>query len=253
MADTLPMPDVLYGVENLPPAERPGAAPQADPVPPADFAIPTRDGGPLPGGKAFAPDDSEPVRTGRRGRGRPPVNVGDPAKTVSVRGIPKKMLSIARNAFTGDVTQVDAFVAYLVCNCPEFAADNDLRTIALTDRQRALVRAWDKSPQADMVSRMQAVTKKLDQANRRIAVMTGILGLLLYEYSGNDGSGTKLTASRVNEADFMSYDKAGFDRFQSALVSTFLRYAASTAARDGEFFAGTSKDQGGMKDRNEEE
>lgn len=201
--------------------------PEAQPQAPADYGN--------AGSGAFDPAGEVPAKQ-KRPRGRPAVVVGDPSKTVPVKGIPKRMLTIAKQSFAGDVTQTDAFVAYLVCNCPEFAADRDLRKLGLTDRQKELVNACDSSEYKSMMQRILAMGKKLDKANREIEMLTSMLVLLMYDHTGNNSSNEKLTAGRVMDMDFMGYDGGRFLEFRDAMLATFDRFVRHANAKAGEHF-----------------
>lgn len=227
----------FYGEDMLPDDQKELAEPDAYDGPgsaPADFG-----GASSPGAadtrKAFEPDDGEVARP-KRQRGRPPVLTDDPSKRVPVKGIPKRMLSIAKQAFPGDVTQTDAFVAYLVCNCPEFAADRDLRKLGLTDKQKDLVRMSDTSEYNSMMKRMNAVAGKVDRANRQLSSLVGMLMLMLYEYTGNDSSNEQITAGRIADRDLMGFDNGRFVEFREAVLNAFKRFTQSTAESDNYFF-----------------
>lgn len=233
----------LFGLDMLSEEQKQALAQQAeddrrpDPVPPADFGIPEPEVGTRPGKGAFDPDETmDEAKSKKRPRGRPALPGGDPSKRVSVKGIPKRMLSIARQSFDSDVTQTDAFIAYLVCNCPEFAADRDLRSLGLTDRQKELVEACDTNSQASMIERMKAMSRKLDICNRQVSILNGIVSLLLYDYSGNKITNEKLTSDRIRDQDFMVYDSARFSEFQDALFTAFKRFSGSVAEHEGIFF-----------------
>lgn len=200
---------------------------------PADFGNGPREQD--AGSRAFEPDDGQVPRA-KPSRGRPPVLTDDPSKVVPVKGIPKRMLSIAKRAFPGDATQTDAFVAYLVCNCPEFAADRDLRKLGLTDRQKALVQASETSEYNSMMKKLNALAGKMDRANSRMATMTGMLMLLLYEYTGNDSSNEQITAGRIAEKDLMGFDNGRFVEFREAVLNAFKRFVLSTSESDAYFF-----------------
>lgn len=205
-------------------------------VKPADFGLPSEEDP----DRAFEGDDGELPRE-KRSRGRPALYTDDPSKTVPVKGIPKRMLTIAKNAFPGDVSQRDAFVAYLVVNCPEFAADRDLRRLGLTPRQKALVEASRTSEYMALSRRTLALSGKIDRANKQLSAMMGMLAFLMYEYSGLCTDPKQMTASRIADQDFMAYDGGNFLEYRDALLSSFLRFMVSTRTRDGEFFGDAPK------------
>lgn len=226
----------FFGEDMLPGgASGPDPGDGFDPEPhgekPADF-------GPAPEedlGRAFRGEDGE-VPSEKRPRGRPAVYTDDPSKTVPVKGIPKRMLTIAKNAFPGDVSQRDAFVAYLVCNCPEFAADRDLRRMGLTTKQRELVAASTTSEYMALSRRTQALSDKVDRANNQLSVLLGMMALFLYRFLGGCGDQDLLTASRLDIQDMMEYDKGNFSVFREALLAAFVRFTVSTRDKDGAFF-----------------
>jgi len=206
---------------------------------PADFGLsPEEDPN-----RAFEGDDGEIPRDEKRSRGRPAVYTDDPSKTVPVKGVPKRMLTIAKNAFPGDASQRDCFVAYLIVNCPEFAADRDLRRLGLNEKQRELVDSCETSEYMALSKRTQAMSDKIDRLNKQVSVLTGMLSLLMYQYFGNNHDSKRLTADRIEVEDFMGYDKGDFLRYRDSLLAAFVRFAVSTRARDGVFFNSPKKKQ----------
>lgn len=239
----------FFGDDMLPEGGRPkpdpedGFDPESPGEKPADFGLaPEEDPD-----RAFRGEDGE-VPSEKRSRGRPAVYTDDPSKTVPVKGVPKRMLTIAKNAFPGDVSQRDAFVAYLVCNCPEFAADRDLRRVGLTTKQKELVAASETSEYMALSKKVQRLSDKTDRANNQLSVLLGMMSLFLYRFLGGCSDQDLLTAHRLDTQDIIEYDKGNFSVFREALLAAFVRFSVSTREKDGTFFNRKKKRKTGDSD-----